>query len=172
MITDNSGQPQSQVLKISALFLGISLMICSCNSLADYRGKVVRIVDGDTVIVLVQKEMKRVRLDGIDAPESKQAFGNVSKQSLVALVAQKDVFVSSNKVDRYGRDLGTLFLNGQDINALQISTGMAWAYRYMGVPSNPSYVELESNAKASRLGLWAENNTVAPWEWRKAKKGD
>lgn len=152
--------------------LGIPLLFCSCSSLADYSGKVVRVIDGDTVAVLVRNDMKRVRLEGIDAPESKQAYGNASKQSLLALVAQKEVFVSSSKVDRYGRDLGTLFINGQDINAIQISTGMAWAYRFKGVPTNRSYVALESKAKEAGLGLWSDKNAVEPWEWRKAKKGD
>lgn len=146
----------------------LTLGVFSLSANADYVGKVVRVIDGDTVAVLTSGEMKRVRLNGIDAPESKQAFGLKSKQMLIKLVAQKYVLVATDEADRYGRDLGTLILKGQDINAQQVISGMAWAYRYKGVAVNPHYVALEQTAAKSGVGLWSESNPITPWSWRKS----
>lgn len=96
--------------------------------LADFSGRVVRVVDGDTVQVLTDGKMVKVRLNGIDAPESGQPFGQRSKQNLLKLAVQKQTVVIANNTDRYGRWLGTLMIDGIDINAEQVKAGMAWAY--------------------------------------------
>ncbi|HCI4281971.1 TPA: thermonuclease family protein [Klebsiella variicola subsp. variicola] len=133
---------------------------------ADFSGRVVRVIDGDTVSVLAGNQMFRVRLNGIDAPESKQAYGQRSKQSLIALVAQKDVLVISSNQDRYGRYLGTIMKGTSNINAEQVKNGMAWAYRFHGKATDMKMLALEKSARSSGVGLWADPNPVEPWKWR------
>lgn len=72
----------------------------------------------------------KVRLQGIDAPESRQAFGNVSKRGLSDLVAGRQVEVRFDKVDRYGRLLGVVYEGGQDVNLAMVSRGLAWHYTF------------------------------------------
>jgi endonuclease YncB( thermonuclease family) len=81
-----------------------------------FTGKVVTILDGDTVEVLVDQRPQRVRLEGIDAPEKAQPFGARAKQRLADLVGGQVVTVESEKVDKYGRTVGKLTLNGVDVN--------------------------------------------------------
>lgn len=136
---------------------------------ADFSGRVVRVIDGDTLSVLSGNEMYRVRLNGIDAPESKQAYGQRSKQSLIKLAAQKNVLVVSNKQDRYGRFLGTVMNGNLNINAEQVKAGMAWAYRFHGKATDMNMLVLEKSARLSGVGLWTEPNPVEPWKWRNKK---
>ncbi len=103
-------------------------------ALSDYLNcpcKVVKVSDGDTVHVLDQSKTKhKIRLGGIDAPEKKQVFGKKSTKNLASLVAGKNVDVEYSKRDRYGRIIGKLIKDGQDINLKQIKQGYAWPYKY------------------------------------------
>lgn len=115
----------------------------------------VRVVDGDTVQVLADGKMQKVRLNGIDASESGQPFGQRSKQNLLKLAAQKQTEVIASSTDRYGRWLGTLIIDGININAEQVKTGMAWAYRYRGHATDINMLRLETAAKENKVGLWS-----------------
>jgi endonuclease YncB( thermonuclease family) len=114
--------------------------------------------------------MMKVRLNGIDAPESGQPFGQRSKQNLLKLAVQKQTEVIANNTDRYGRWLGTLMTDGIDINAEQVKAGMAWAYRYHGRASDETMLRLEEEARRHRIGLWSSPDPVEPWKWRKQNK--
>ncbi|HBV6861065.1 TPA: chromosome partitioning protein ParB, partial [Klebsiella pneumoniae] len=93
-------------------------------------GKVVRILDGDTLDVLQEgNKISRIRLEGIDAPEKSQPYGQRSRQMLTMLTANKWVNVKSHGSDRYSRILGEVY-SPDSINEKMITTGMAWAYRY------------------------------------------
>ncbi|EPK5159237.1 thermonuclease family protein [Klebsiella pneumoniae] len=141
--------------------------ILSGNVFADLHGRVVRVLDGDTIEVLqATSERNRIRLSGIDAPEKKQAFGQRSRQFLSSRLAQQPVTITGDETDRYGRLLGTVWLNGQDVNALQVQNGMAWAYRYKGKASNPAYLVVEKEARKQKKGLWTDPDPVEPWKWR------
>src|SRR6478752_690504 len=76
----------------------------------DFQGKVIGIIDGDTVDVLVQKEMRRIRLYAIDAPEKGKAFGSRARETTGRLVFGRTVTVVGHGRDRYGRTLGDIFL--------------------------------------------------------------
>ena len=135
-------------------------------------GKVVGVSDGDTITVLdEQKRQHKIRLEGIVAPESSQDFGSRSKQSLSDLVFGKTVTVTSWKKDKYGRTLGTVTLDGKDINLEQVQRGMAWSYRYSAVrPEEPTPEELaEEQARKEKRGLWADPAPIPPWEFRRGK---
>jgi len=90
------------------------------------------------------------------------------------MIAGKQVLIESNTQDRYGRDLGKVILDGQDINLEQIKSGMAWWYRYYKKQQSQAdqiaYEEAEDHAKVNRLGLWAEENPIEPWQWRRIKR--
>lgn len=90
-------------------------------------GRIVGISDGDTVTLLdANQRQYKIRLIGIDAPEKKMPFGQRSKEHLSDLVFNKDVQVETEKLDRYGRTLGKILLDRNDINLAMINAGLAW----------------------------------------------
>lgn len=134
----------------------------------DFEGRVVSVHDGDTVRVLVGKEQIKVRLFGIDAPESHQSFGKVSEKELKGLIWKKDVKVEFKEKDQYGRTVGVIHLGDQNINLEMVKRGMAWVYRSFN--KDPNYIEAEEIAKKSKLGLWKDNDPTPPWKFRKSEK--
>jgi endonuclease YncB( thermonuclease family) len=132
-------------------------------------GRVVGVHDGDTVTLLMAGNRQvKVRLAQIDAPESDQAFGQRSKQSLSDLVFNKTIRVEKETIDKYGRTVGTLLVDGIDANREQIKRGMAWAYRkYL---RDPSLLQVEEEARRAKVGLWSEPNPMPPWEYRHGGK--
>ncbi|HSS18684.1 MAG TPA: thermonuclease family protein [Pyrinomonadaceae bacterium] len=138
-------------------------------------GKVTNVHDGDTITVLDRNNKKfHIRLAGIDAPELKQEFGSVSQQNLSRLVLGKDVSIFWDKVDRYGRTVGTIKLDGRDINIEQVKAGMAWHFKKYADEQNPvdrvTYAAAEEQAHTAKLGLWAYENPMRPGDWRAGVK--
>lgn len=136
------------------------------------QGKVIRVLDGDTIEIktlpakiVVYEVPIRVRLINIDAPEKKQPFGRWSTSQLKTLVAGKQVTVSYSHKDRYGRIIGHVFTtNGTDASRFMVQSGAAWVYeRYNADESLPA---LQREAQKQKRGLWADTNPVPPWEWR------
>ena len=118
--------------------------------------------------LVAAKDPVHVRLYGIDAPESKQAFGQKAKQAMIQLVANQVVSIQDHGQDVYGRMLGTIYLNNNDVNAIMVANGMAWAYRYQGRLIVPEYGPLEQNARNEGKGLWSDPHAIEPRQWRKA----
>ncbi|WP_169295630.1 thermonuclease family protein [Advenella sp. EE-W14] len=132
------------------------------------KGKVVSIADGDTLTILQNdKTQKRIRLGEIDAPESKQAFGQRSKESLIQICGGQNAVVQVQDIDRYGRVVGRVNCNGVDANVEQLRRGMAWVYD--SYAKDKSLYDVQSQAKKARKGLWSDANPVAPWLWRKGQ---
>ncbi len=69
---------------------------------------------------------------------------------------------------RYGRTVGIVFINGVNVNEAMLKAGLAWHYKEYD--KNPDWAELEKKARADKKGLWAMNNPVSPWEYRKRKR--
>ena len=132
-------------------------------SLFAFSAKVVKISDGDTIMILQDKQQIKVRLFGIDAPELKQPYGKKSKQFLANLIAGEVVEVEENGKDRYKRTLGIIHFKGQDINAQMVLNGYAWAY----VKYSRIYVDQEKTAREKKRGLWQSSDPTPPWKWRK-----
>jgi endonuclease YncB( thermonuclease family) len=138
-------------------------------------GRVVAIADGDTITLLDSANTQhRIRLEGIDAPESHQAFGEQSRLSLSEMIFGKDVSVSYQKVDQYGRLVGKISLDGKDINLEQVKAGMAWHYKFYEDEQTPEdrevYARAEAEARAARRGLWLDPNPTEPYQFRKEEK--
>ena len=134
-------------------------------------GKVIHVQDGDSITVLDETHTQhKIRLSGIDAPERRQAFGNVAKESLAEQVAGQSVAVEWDKVDRYGRKVGKVLLGGLDSNLVQVKRGLAWHYKQYQREQSPtdrqSYAAAEAEAREAKLGLWRDAEPMPPWEFR------
>lgn len=161
---------------LGAAVIAVGLQFATLCANADaIAGRVVKVADGDTITVLdAANRQHKIRLAGIDAPEKKQAFGNVSRLSLEQLVAGKAVRVETDKIDRYGRAVGVVLVGGLDANRAQLERGMAWWYRDYAREQSPAdqltYSRAENSARAARRGLWTEKEPVAPWDWRRSAR--
>lgn len=153
----------SAFLVLLAAFGGSPLLAATFN------GQVVKVIDGDTLEVLHDGRAERVRLAQIDAPERDQPFGQAAKRYLLNTAARKFVSVQVETVDRYGRSVGEIFLpDGTNLNKRLVRAGYAWQYKRYS--KDPSYAELEKEARLSGAGLWQDKEPIPPWEWRKQSK--
>jgi micrococcal nuclease len=148
-------------------------LLAACNTVDTipntFQGLVIGVKDGDTIEVYYNGEAQTVRLLGVDCPEKKQAFGTRAKLFTSAMCFGKTVTVESNsKLDRYQRILGTVFVDSKNLNAELVKAGMAWHYKHYSNDKNLS--DLEEEAKQSKAGLWVDEEPIAPWEYRKAKR--
>jgi micrococcal nuclease len=147
------------------LLLAVSNLI-----LSQARAKVIGIKDGDTVLVL-DKDHNQVtlRLAEVDCPEKGQPFGKNAKQFTSDLVYGKQIEYYKTSSDRYGRIVAKIYFdNGKYLSEEIIKNGFGWWYYQYS--KNKDLGELESEARSLKLGLWAGDETVSPWEWRKAKR--
>ena len=145
------------------------------NGQPNLTGRVTRIADGDTLTLLDAMNVQhRIRLQGIDAPESHQAFGTQSKKSLSDLAFDKEVTAVCDKTDQYGRLVCKIMIGDRDINLEQIKAGMAWHYKdYEGEQSPEDrelYARAEDDARAARRGLWRDANPTEPSEFRREER--
>ena len=158
----------SRWLNWLAICLGCWVSVVSAEVLL---GTVIAVHDGDTVALQNESGQKKIRLAGIDAPELNQPFGIESWRSLREAVIEKQVQVETSKIDKYGRVVGKVMLDGRDINLKQLQLGMAWAYREylkeLAKEDKVLYVEAEAQSKAVAAGLWKDADAVEPWVWRK-----
>jgi micrococcal nuclease len=131
--------------------------------------KIIRIIDGDTVEILYDQLPIKLRLEHIDAPEKrgKQPFGNKAKIALSDLCFGQMVKIhSEGEFDRNGRLIGEIFNNaGLNVNKEMVKLGMAWHFKKYS--DDNSYDTLEKEARSLKIGLWQDNNPIAPWNYRK-----
>jgi endonuclease YncB( thermonuclease family) len=138
-------------------------------------GRVVGVSDGDTVILLdASRAQHKIRLEGIDAPEKRQPFGEVSKQNLARLIFGKAVKVHYEKRDRYDRIVGKVLVDGSDACLRQIQDGMAWHFKRYQNEQSPAdrlaYERAEQQACLAKWGLWRDPHAMPPWEFRKTRQ--
>lgn len=155
-----------------ALVLGSSISVSSRNWPApvlidqDFSGPT-RVIDGDTIHV----GDTRIRLEGIDAPESTQTCkrangedwpcGTEATRAMRAMAEGREATCRNHGLDKYGRTLATCFVNGVDVSKQMVKLGMAWAFvRYSTV-----YVAEEVDARAAKLGIW-QGEAQPAWEFR------
>ena len=155
-------------MKVVVKVLGVTvvLVILTVAAWADITGKP-DIIDGDTIKIAGQ----RIRLHGIDAPESKQSCtvngeewrcGQEATWALARIIENHWVMCREKDIDRYKRIIAICYLDdGTDLNALMVSQGWALAYRRYSM----DYVDEEEAARDARVGIW-RGEFVEPWEWR------
>jgi len=161
-----------KILNFSIIFLVVAVGLSAEWAYSDipgtYTGRVVGITDGDTLTLLTaDKEQIKIRVAEIDAPERRQPYGTRARQKLSELVFDKDVVVKVQVVDRYGRTVGRIYVDGIDVSAEMVHSGVAWVYRKYAKDDN--LFELEEEAREAQRGLWSlpEAERIPPWEWRR-----
>jgi endonuclease YncB( thermonuclease family) len=169
------GRARRATFLLAALVLGLTLNTSVRATPSErFAGRVVGILDGDTLTVLQDLQPRRIRLAEIDAPEKSQAFGQRSKESLSALcagaVAQVHV-IGLARTYRQGdtpRLVARVSCRDIDVNAEQLRRGMAWVYD--DYVSDRSLYALQSDARRAATGLWADAHPTPPWQWRRLKR--
>lgn len=128
-------------------------------------GKVIGVIDGDTLTVLVDREQVRVRLAEIDAPERGQPWSKRSTQALSEKVFGKVVELRPVDTDKYGRTVAHVYLGDRQISRELVREGHAWVYRRF--LRDESLLEDEAAAREEGAGLWGlpEAHAAPPWEW-------
>ena len=130
-----------------------------------FSGEVVGVTDGDTVRVMRDRTPVRVRLDGIDAPETRQPFFQRAKQLTSRFVFGKVARVEVRDVDQYGRLVARVYVDELDLSLALVEQGLAWHFtRYS---DDQTLAEAERAARAAGVGLWRAPNPVPPWEFRR-----
>ena len=154
----------------AALFL--QLVLLQTGAGWAWTGKVVGVADGDEITVLRDgHDQVKIRLYGIDAPESGQPFGKASKQNLSSMVHGQSVQVEAIDADRFCRTVARIFVDGEDVNAAQLRSGHAWLYRqYCKGWVCGEWAGLETEARSTGAGLWADKDPTPPWQWRRDEK--
>lgn len=146
------------------------LVMGSLAQATEFSGKVIAVLDGDTLLVVRSGKPVKVRLAEIDAPEKVQPYGAESQQSLAELVIGKPVRVVSRAVDNYGRLVALVYANDLNVNHEQVRRGMAWEYSRFH--SNREVLALQREAQLAGRGLWAEQVAIEPSQWRKQHPTD
>jgi endonuclease YncB( thermonuclease family) len=152
-------------LALGALTLALSLCVSVASAIATSKGRCVAVLDGDSIRVLDGRETIEVRLEGIDAPEHRQAFAERAKQGLSDLVYGKNVEIRGEGRDGFGRQLGRVYVGGLDVNLEMVRRGLAWHYKRYS--TDRALAEAEEAARARRAGLWVDAEPVAPWTYRR-----
>ena len=151
---------------MSKSYIQYIILFFSIISFAQQKAKVIKIKDGDTIVVLDSLNFQRtLRLAEVDCPEKKQPFGTVAKQYTSNLVFGKNITYIQTDTDRYGRTIAKVYINNKYLSEEIIKAGMGWwYYKYS---TNQYLGELQSEAKRNKIGLWVDANPIAPWNWRK-----
>lgn len=132
-------------MKISLLFSLLLFAPFIVSAEETLSGKIIWVTDGDTAGLLVEgNEKVKIRFSGIDAPESSQEYGKKVKQALSKRIHGKQVTVQVSGKDKYGRSIGTVFLDDENINLWLVANGFAWHYK--------NYSKDKALAKAEKKG--------------------
>lgn len=161
--------------RLSALITAFLLpLLAACATAADsglLHGRVLRIVDGDTIDVRLDSGRIRVRLQGIDAPEHDQPGGREATQFLRQHLNDRDVQLEPVSQDQYGRLVAIVHSGGMNLNRELVRAGHAWAYRRYMRRGERELCRLEHEARQSGRGLWQGPSAPAraPWEHRSTR---
>jgi endonuclease YncB( thermonuclease family) len=151
------------------LFL-LALFVCGLASPAmagEFSGRVVSVIDGGSIRVLNGKRVVKVRLYGIDCPETKQPYGKQAKKALSRVIFGKVITIKEKETDRGGRLVAVVLAqDGRDVNRGLVKAGWCWADE----DSSSDYAKEMQEAREAKLGLWQDPHPIRPEDWRKAKK--
>jgi endonuclease YncB( thermonuclease family) len=160
----------SPVRRGSGLWLGLCLLFWGGLALAApgaiWSGRVTHVTDGDTLWVqpLQGGEVRRIRMDGIDAPEICQVYGEAARRALTERVQGRQVVVQGRRKDDYGRLLARIYVQDEDVGQWMVLAGHAWSYRHQR--SVGPYAAQETQAREQGLGLW-QGRAMPPRTFRR-----
>jgi endonuclease YncB( thermonuclease family) len=150
------------------LFIAVLMLLCSLALSVDaWNGKVVAVLDGDTIEVLQDGRAVRIRLAGIDCPERRQDYGEKAKRFASEMVFGRVVEVQNKGMDRYGRLLAEVTIDGKSLNQELVRNGLAWWYHKYS-PNDTVLAALEGYARSEGANIWSRSDAVPPWEFRLA----
>jgi endonuclease YncB( thermonuclease family) len=166
------------MLSRSKYILLVILVFCACTTNDkleipnEFTSKVIAVKDGDTIEVLFDGKPIRIRFANIDCPEirNSQPFGKAAKQFTSRMCFGETVTVlDEGKFDRYHRLIAVIVnAKGENINKALVKAGLAWHYKKYS--TDAEYAALENVARQNKVGLWADNDPIAPWDWRNNKR--
>lgn len=137
-----------------------------CVSLFAQSGKVIKVKDGDTIVILDGLDMMHtIRVADIDCPEKGQPFSKVAKQFVSNEIFGQYVSIEYKGLDRYGRTIGYVLYGNKNLSLELLKNGLAWHYKKYS--DNKHMAELERVARMLRKGLWSEKGPIEPHLWRK-----
>ena len=158
-------------------YLPVSLILAVCSGApaADHLpGRVLRVIDGDSLVLDVRGAQHRIELYGVDAPELNQAWGGTAAARLRRTLAGAFVVVDRHAVDGARRTVGSIRVRGRDVAYDLLFDGLAWST--VPLPPDDSidrpphpYAQAERLARDARRGLWSDRAPMAPWEWRQQR---
>lgn len=160
-------QGQYAILLIAFALFGLITFEAAAATRQAQSGVVTRVVDGDTVWVKTSASQKplKVRLQGIDAPEICQPGGVEAREALKRQVLGQSVTVTSGAHDDYGRTVGTLHMQGQDMGRWLVAQGHAWVYSYRH--KKGPYADELRQAQLARRGVFSDVAAEEPRLFRK-----
>jgi micrococcal nuclease len=166
-----SPRARAVYLLVAAVVSAVASLTVPMCPLADRAGRplwrVETVHDGDTVTCLdEQGRPQKIRLQGVDAPEHGQPYGDAARRALAGKLAGGTVRVEGSARDQHGRLLGTLWIDDRDLNRELVAEGWAWAFG--GFATDEELVAAEAAARRQRRGLWADERPVEPRQWRDA----
>ncbi len=147
------------------LFVGLQDIIAQDHK-KQFSGRIVKIVDGDTFDILTQEnKVLRIRMNGIDAPEKSQPFGQKSKDYLGRLCFKQTIKIIWYRLDRNKRYIADGYLpDGRSLSLEMVRAGYAWHFKKYS--SDPALAKAETEARQQKFGLWLDPNPEAPWDKR------
>lgn len=143
------------------------LLFCFTTSLSAQvvKGKLGYVIDGDSFYMTQDNgRTLRVRIYGIDSPEHDQAWGPESKEFLNNYLKDKALTVSPTGTDKLGRTVGVVTVGDKDLAEEMLRNGCSWHYKKYS--QDPKLAQLETEAKAKKVGLWKDPAAMAPWKFR------
>lgn len=130
----------------------------------NFEARVIGVADGDTISVLRDGRPVTIRLDGVDCPEGGQDFSQRAKALTSQLVFGKSVTVVPKELDKYGRLVARIVVDGQDVSLALVQAGLAWHYKQYSNDRTLAAAEVE--ARRAGIGLWSVTSPMPPWEFR------
>ncbi|MFN8657211.1 MAG: thermonuclease family protein [Candidatus Obscuribacterales bacterium] len=159
-----------KVMSVIAAVLMFAGALPQSVQAADFKGKVVTVIDGDTLMILNGQTPQKVVLYAIDCPEIGQDAGTTAKEFTAGRVLKKEVTVKDHGRDNYGRTIGEVILDdGTNLNKELVTSGLAWWTKKFA-PEATDYRDLERSARTEKKGLWVAVEPVPPWIYRNGKR--
>lgn len=151
----------------------LAIAFCSLSSSWSGAGetlrcRVLKVIDGDSILVLAGNSEMEIRLWGIDSPEYDQPYADKAKKRTAELLKGNSISVKVKGRDGYNRVLAVVYSGGTCVNQKLVMQGAAWVYDYYCRAAEcGEWVRLEREARVHRRGLWQDKNPMPPWKWRR-----
>ena len=159
-------------MKFLPLALALTLALVTPALAAPlFSARVVKVVDGDSLVIDYAGERINLRLWGIDAPEARQDYGRQARSVLAAMVKGRQIEARGKDVDEYYRLVALVWVDGQSVNKEMVRRGAAWVYEYYCHEAIcDDWRQLQDDARRERRGLWSNEEVVPPWRHRRAAR--